>query len=297
MAGKEAEGVYYVKYDNDKGQYKILPILISVLVDQDHIQDFLVELENSPMSIQVMDIELSRPHARVTKPQKGDVAASGFGGMSGAMGSMMSRMRGGEPMGMGRGMTGFGGMMGEMAMRSRMGGAGAAGAMGMRGMGMGMGAGSTTAARKGTDVRNENRAKERDKASKALEQVKGPSLFDPHFDIVQVTVYGQARFFNPPPADEQAQPSLGDTAAAAGPAASRAPAAAPAAPGATGANTATPPTAPATGSALAKQPAPAAEAPKAEAAAAAPAKAEAPKPDASKPAATKGDSKSAAPKS
>ena len=49
---------------------------MSVLIDQDHIQDFLVELENSPMSIQVMDFELQRPRARVTKPEKGADAAT-----------------------------------------------------------------------------------------------------------------------------------------------------------------------------------------------------------------------------
>ena len=45
---------------------------MTVLIDQDRIQDFLVELENSPMSIQVMDIDLHRPQARVTKPEKGE---------------------------------------------------------------------------------------------------------------------------------------------------------------------------------------------------------------------------------
>ena len=44
---------------------------MTVLIDQDHVQDLLVELENSPMSIQVKDFELQRPTARVTKPEKG----------------------------------------------------------------------------------------------------------------------------------------------------------------------------------------------------------------------------------
>jgi hypothetical protein len=293
--GKEAETVYYVKYDSDKGQYKILPILITVLLDQDHIQDFLVELENSPMSIQVMDIELNRPQARVTKPEKGTMLASGFGGMGGAMGAMMGRMRGGqgETMGMGRGYGGMmGAMQGEMAsmMRGRMGG----GSMGMGGM---MG-GSSKAQRKGEDVRGKDRAKERDKAGKRREEVKGPSLFDPHFDIVQVTVYGQARFFNPPPATEPTEPSLGETAAAGS-------AAAPVEKPAAGATTApTGPAAPASGSAELKQPAsaPSTEAATAKAATEAPAKAETPKPDSTKSDSTKSDStksdaKSAAPKS
>jgi len=82
------ETIYYVKPQDDKGQFKILPILMSVLVDQDHYQDFLVELENSPMSIQVMDIELQKPTARVTKPEKG--ASQSFSGMGDMMmGGMM----------------------------------------------------------------------------------------------------------------------------------------------------------------------------------------------------------------
>ena len=48
------------------------------------------------------------------------------------------------------------------------------------------------------------------KLQEELEKRKGPSLFDPYFNIVQVTVYGQARFYNPPPAEPQAQPSPGD---------------------------------------------------------------------------------------
>jgi hypothetical protein len=289
--GKE-EGVYYVKSENDKGQYKILPILVSVLIDQDHIQDFLVELENSPMSIQVMDMEMNRPQARVSKPVKGEVASGGMGMMAGSMGSMMMRMRGGEAMGMGMGrgmMASFGGMgammEGQMSMRSRMGGMGA-----MPGMG-------TTTQRKGTDIRSEKRAEKRKEASKKIEEVRGPSLFDPHFDIVQVTVYGQARFFNPPPVDEQAQPSLGDTAAGAGTSPGGAPAGNPAASSDAKAAANTSPAAPVTGDAPSKQPTPAAPTPKAEAEAAAPAKAEAPKADSSKPDTTKGDAKSAAPKS
>ena len=64
------ESVFYVKSDSDK--YKILPLAVTVLIDQDQVQDFLVELENSPMSIQVKDFELVRAPSRVTKPEKGE---------------------------------------------------------------------------------------------------------------------------------------------------------------------------------------------------------------------------------
>ena len=49
--------------------------------------------------------------------------------------------------------------------------------------------------------------------TKAVEAAKGPSLFDPYYNIVEVKVYGQARFYNPPPAEPEAEPSPGETAA------------------------------------------------------------------------------------
>ena len=71
--------------------------------------------------------------------------------------------------------------------------------------------------RKGTDVRNKDRAETRKNEEEKIEQAKGPSLFDPYFDIVEVTVYGQARFFKPPPVEATPEPSPGQvpTAAAA----------------------------------------------------------------------------------
>ncbi len=93
--------IYYVTPAVNKGQYKILPVSMTVLIDQEHVQDLLVELENSPMSIQVMDFELERPSTRVTKPEKGETPASMGMGMG---------------MGMGR-MGMMGGMMGQQAIR------------------------------------------------------------------------------------------------------------------------------------------------------------------------------------
>jgi hypothetical protein len=204
-ATQDPQTIYYVKGENDQ-QFRKLPIMISVLIDQDRVQDFLVELENSPMSIQVMDFELQRPTARVTKPEKG---ATQFGGMMMGGQGMMGYMMGGSPMMGMRGMSGYGGMSGMM-----MGGQGMMGYM-MGGRMGGMG-GGLTAARKGTDVRKVDRAGERKKQEEQASKSKGPSFFDPYFDIVQVTVYGQARFFQPPPQDEssQQQPSPGETAAA-----------------------------------------------------------------------------------
>ena len=203
------ENVFYVKPASDKGQYKILPIMLSVLIDQDRVQNLLVELENSPMSIQVMDFELQRPSSRVVKPEKGTMASfAGYGD------SMMGGMMRGRMGGMGM-MAGYGGMMASYgSMMSQMGGGYGRGGM-MGGMGMFMGRGQAAPARKGTDKRATNRGDVREKETKAVETAKGPSFFDPYFDIVEVKVYGQARFYNPPPADAEVLPSLGETAAAA----------------------------------------------------------------------------------
>ena len=78
MAGMMADGagppartetVYYIK--DDSTQFKVLPVEMVVLIDQDHIQDFLVALENSPMTIQVMDFEMSKPRPASPSPRRG----------------------------------------------------------------------------------------------------------------------------------------------------------------------------------------------------------------------------------
>jgi len=211
LGGVGDDNVYYVKATSDKGQYKILPVVMTVLIDQDRVQDFLIELENSPMSIQVMDFELRRPQARVVKPEKGaEFAGGGPGGMMGMMGGANSLMARRMVWAMG-GMTGFGGSARQMEqqMEASMRASSMQRMSGMMGMG-----GLETAKRQGKDVRGENRSKKREEKQKAIEQSKGPSLFDPYFDIVEVTIYGQARFFNPPPVEPAAQPSPGEASAA-----------------------------------------------------------------------------------
>ncbi len=201
------ESIFYVKSDSDK--YKVLPFAVTVLIDQDRVQDFLVELENSPMSIQVKDFELLRPIARVVKPEKGDTSSSSaFGGMMG----MMGMMPGGGRLGPGGGgLVGMGGMaaqMQQMMGAQRRGGGNA----GMGGLGAG---GAASKDKSGKDVRGTDAAKERDKKEEAIRNAKGPVLFDIYFDIVQVKVYGQARFYNAPPADAVAEASTSQSAAGA----------------------------------------------------------------------------------
>src|SRR5262249_38893521 len=93
----------------------------------------------------------------------------------------------------------------------------------MGGMGYG-----PQAQRKGTDARSINREKKRAEESKAVEEARGPSLFDPYYEIVEVTVYGRGRFFNAPPEEAKPEPSTGEPAAEPAPAAPAAPGGAPA---------------------------------------------------------------------
>ena len=196
-----SESVYYItpKDESAKSQFKIMPVQISVLIDQARIQEFLVALENSPMTIQVMDFELAKPEARVMKPEQGQ--------NMGMFGNMMMNDMAFQKMMM-PGMSGMGGMyarqsgmLNDSIMMS-----------GMSGMGMG-GSGGGAPAKKGIDKRTQNLAAEAKKQREAALKAAGKSLFDPYYNIVSVTVYGQARFFNPPPPVEAAEPSQAEAPA------------------------------------------------------------------------------------
>jgi hypothetical protein len=213
-----SENVFYVKSDSDK--YKVMPILMSVLIDQDHLQDFLIELENSPMWIQVKDFELQRPTTRVVKPEKGEESGAGLMGMMGSMRQMAGMG------GMG-GMTGMGGQaqmqqQAQMAARMQQQMMSSMSSMADMSRGGGMG-GAAPEQKKGKSTKGVDFAKEREKKEKAAAEAQGPKFFDPYFNIVLVRVYGQARFFKPPPEAPAVEPSPGDVAGA------------PAASGATGA--------------------------------------------------------------
>jgi hypothetical protein len=194
------ESVYYIHTDSQ--QFKVLPVEMSVLIDQSRIQDFLIALENSPMTIQVMDFEMSKPQAPVVKPIKGEQMSYMGMGMMGPMGEgMMPGMDG-----MMRGMTGYGGrfqMMRGMMDSAMMSMPGSMGGMpGMMGYGMGGGT-----AKKGIDKRAEDRRKKQEEQLKAIKSAIHTSIHDPYFNIIEVKIYGQARFFNPPPAETPTEPS------------------------------------------------------------------------------------------
>ncbi len=178
-----SEDVYYI-HTEPKSPYQVLPVAMTVLIDQDHIQDLLIALENSPMTIQVGDFELSKSLTRVEKPKQGAPGMNfGMNPMFGMSSSATSMVPYGGP------------MMTEMMMP-------AASATGYSMDGMG---GPATPARKGKDVRSKDLAKARKEAMEKFLSRKGTSIHDPYYNIVEVKVYGQARFFNPPPAPEPSQ--------------------------------------------------------------------------------------------
>ncbi|WZO97602.1 hypothetical protein EP7_004644 [Isosphaeraceae bacterium EP7] len=210
--GAPTESVYYITTEST--QFKVMPVKISVLIDQTRIPEFLIALENSPMAIEVRDFEMSKPSTRVEKPVKGVMGSFGFGGgyMGGMEGMMGMGMMGREGMGMPGGMG--------MSMRGQqgMGMPGGMGMMGREGMGMGMGMGGPV--NKGVDKRSENRKTKRETEEKALAKVTVRTIHDPYYNIVEVVVYGQARFYNPPtkpeaaPSDSAAEtPAEGEAAA------------------------------------------------------------------------------------
>jgi len=257
----KAESVYYIHTDST--QFKVLPVQMSVLIEQNRIQDLLVALENSPMTVQVMDFEMAKPGAHVVKPVVGQSMSfmGGMGGVGyGGSGGMMGAGYGGAgPM-----MGGYGGAASRMAMNSA--GYGGAGQM-MAGMG-GMGGGAP--ARKGVDKRSENLSNKAAEQETAVKKSGGRSLNDPYYNIVEVKIYGQARFFNPPPAEAPPEPSQAPAEAAA-------------------TAEAKPETPAATPDAGKKPEEPKADAPKADAPKAEEPKAEAPKPEAPKIDAPKAD--------
>ncbi len=182
MTASNSEDVYYI-HTEAKSPFQVLPVSMTVLIDQDHIQDLLIALENSPMTIQVKDFELSKSLTRIEKPKQGAPA------MNFAYGNPMFMNSSATPM------TSYGGPMAqEMIMMSP------------SATGYSMDGGPAAVAKpKGKDVRQKNRAQAEKELRAQVEKSKGSSIHDPYYNIVEVKVYGQARFFNPPPVPAPSQ--------------------------------------------------------------------------------------------
>jgi hypothetical protein len=199
-ANAPSNEVYYIKTDSQ--QFKTLPIRMSVLVDQARLQNFLVGLENSPMAIVVSEVEFAKPLAAVSKPAIGEKTSFAMGGSRMGSGGRADEMMMGSGGAAARAMAGS---MGRRAPGPGMGGGAEAGMAGRGGMGA---PGAST--KGGVDNRGKNDAKaraDREKKEKDAANKKDEKKIDQYYNVIEVTVYGRARFYLAPPAPPQTQPS------------------------------------------------------------------------------------------
>jgi hypothetical protein len=204
-------------------QYRLFPIHVKLLVDQNDIPDVLAAFQNSPMTIDVREVRIQRPEQRVTKPKQGDqnpFGGMGYGMMAGGYGGEYGGGYDSDYGGGYGGMTMFGGMGGRGGMMPGMmpggdyGGEYGGGYEGGRGgMMPGMmpgygGMGGAVPKKSGISLREQQRQKKaEEEQKKKLEEAKAKvepqyEIYDPYADIVMIDVYGQARIYNPPPPPE-----------------------------------------------------------------------------------------------
>ena len=211
-ASSAPEPVQFVKSKNPD-QYFVVPVALTVYIEQDRIPDLLIELRNSPMSIRVLDFEMTTPLAPVRKPKKGSDEAAFAGAMTGARGK--SSMDGGLLGGDGIGASGGGGAQMTLsgmqgagnAYNDAMKGGGNGGAM--RPGAMGKGANKTAKTResgqnvKAATIARINKGKKglaKEKEQEISEEdAAEPTRSNPYFSVVEVKIRGQARFYLPPP--------------------------------------------------------------------------------------------------
>jgi hypothetical protein len=227
-AAKSDPGVVkYVTNTTNGEQLSIAPIYLSVYCQQDAIPNLLVEFKNSPMNIQVLEVSIVDPPPHVVrKPKKGDVIAGSSmgmgGGMGGRLGGMLEGNYGGSGMqdmmknmmgGPGTGSAGYGQGDTSSMMRGRQGMAGgySSPSVGGRNAGRGGNSASVETKRQGVDVRNKSTAQKKAELDKAKqkeasegEEEEEPvsKVSDPYYDVVEVRIYGQARFYKTPPKEE-----------------------------------------------------------------------------------------------
>ncbi|HWE37067.1 MAG TPA: hypothetical protein VG406_10910 [Isosphaeraceae bacterium] len=195
-------------------QYRLYPVYLSVLMDQDHLQDLFTALQNSPMAIEIREVEFSRPDQRVKKPQKGESAGGAELGSYGGSGNVYRSSRVG-----GSASAQMQMMRGQQAQLK---GFNQQSSSGFNFGGQSEGATGPNADRGKVSLREKNKADKPDESEKDAKKdtKKAEPAFDPYYNLVEVRINGIARFYNRP-ADAPASPtaSPGGTEAPANPAA------------------------------------------------------------------------------
>ena len=179
------------------GQYRLYPVSLGVLMEQSKIQDLLAALKTSPMVIQVRELDVQRPTAHVTKPStNGTNQFANMAGMDGGRGGFAPAIF--NQTAYPTGANAYRPTNAPNANDPRM----AAPAFGTLGS-MAYTSAPVKEVRKGISLRGApgaEKAKKAEAAAKAeaeaAAKVEPPN---PYYDIVQVTIYGQARFYSKPP--------------------------------------------------------------------------------------------------
>ncbi len=214
-SSSSSEPIGFVK--SNSSQFYIVPVALTVYIEQDRVADLLAACKNSPMPINVKDFQMMRPRFPVRKPRKGQ----GSGNFAGLMGA-------GRGMGLGRGtdeilggdmFASGGGGGGGMDADSYAGGGqsaytkgrGSTSALGGRaptgnkksGGAKSSGTGKNVAAESLANINKQlkEKAKKDEPKPKDEEEDDSPesSASNPYFNVVEVTIRGQARFYRMPP--------------------------------------------------------------------------------------------------
>ncbi len=187
-------------------QFEIVPVYISVMIEQDRIHEFLILLEESPMAIKVKEFEQLVPDPPLQKPEKGQGPVGGGGGMGGVGGMSGMAMRGAK-----------GGFMRGGGDEVTGPGSGRSGGPQPSSVGPG-GVGSGNATKNANRIaakKNQDPKREREERLKKAEEAAPTLVFDPYFNVVQLEIYGQARLFNRPKDEPQSTAAASPSAPAA----------------------------------------------------------------------------------
>jgi len=211
-AASSSAGMKFVKSSNPD-QYYVVPVAMGLYVEQDKLPDLLVAFRNSPMSIVIKDFKWTIPAKPIIKPRKG-LTATVFDNASGGAARSRGGLQGGE-----QGLDMGGGQ--EMSLEN-MNSASSAynkAAMGSRGMGQGFGSkgnAKSKARETSTDIKSDTLKKLQEKRKgtgkaneKTDEDEDEPTSSNPYFNVVQVTIRGQARFYQAPP--KSAEPAKAES--------------------------------------------------------------------------------------
>lgn len=199
----QPDEVYFLAAKKPDQPYRDAPVYLAVLIDQSRLLDVFEKFRDSPMAIQVVDFEMKRPATRVKKPVKGEAMALG------------DFYRGGNEF-----LLGMSGGLTDSMMRGVYGGRGGMQHDGLPGSGLGyMGGVGQPSAKKGVDIRQKAIEAEKTKKTKKDETKKEKTgteatISDPYFNIVELHIYGQAKFYNPPPPDQPETETDSDAKAA-----------------------------------------------------------------------------------